>query len=141
MTVAAAASNLDIGNRAHLNASPDSVMAIISKLSVHPGTHLWSVACSVAVAAVTLAVNSSRKRRREGGPDEHVRWVPGGRGRRRDGRKRPMPRYEGASGKTAWTMRPERTQWWLDYVEHEELAADPTSILGKEFRQRMQPPP
>ena len=57
-----------------------------------------------------------------------------------DGCKPPSPRYKGAPGKSALIMRPQRTQWWLDYVEHEELAVDPGSVLGKELRHRFHVP-
>ncbi len=78
-------------------------MASYSKLAViAPG--LGPVgAWSVAVASLILFVNSTWKRRKEGG--NVVRFGklhPGGMGGSRVGRKKPTPRYQPGNGKASW---------------------------------------
>ena len=64
---------------------------------------------------------------------------PGGRGGTREPVRR-SPRYKKAKGKAKWMFQPERTQWYLNYVENEDLAADPSSVLGREFEDKFRIP-
>jgi hypothetical protein len=94
-------------------------------------------AWSVAVASLILSVNSTRKRRREGGNDVRFgKLPPGGLGGTRPGRKNPTPRYPDANGKAAWQNDPTRTKFYKDYIENAELCRDPTQLLAKEFKQK-----
>lgn len=116
-------------------------MQVISKLATTSGAHLWVVGCTVAVAAATVALNSSRKRRREGRTDSApARRLPGGRGGTRQRSTGVVGRYVGAGGKKEWMLRPQSTQWYLDYVEHAHLAADPSTVLGRAFRHKFRLP-
>ena len=91
-----------------------------SKLAT-PAIAAW---ICVTVAA-WIALNSSRKRRLEGGEDDHRVFTsagPGGRAGVRDAVKR-SPRYKKATGKEKWILQPGKTQWHLNFVENADLAA------------------
>jgi hypothetical protein len=94
-------------------------------------------AWSVAVACLILSVNSTRKRRREGGNLVRFRKLPpGGLGGLRPGRKKPTPRYPDANEKASWQNDPTRTKFYKDYIENAELCRDPTQMLAKEFKHK-----
>ena len=57
----------------------------------------------------------------------------------RDAVKR-SPRYKKAKGKQKWILQPTRTQWYLNFVENVDLAADPTTVLGREFKAKFRMP-
>ena len=109
-------------------------MTVLSKL----GNPVAAAASTALTAALIVAVNTTRKRRRQGGPDIVPTDVslarPGGRGGTRPNRKPPSPRYKGKSGKQAWLLKHDKTQFYHDYIEHVHLARDPTSVLGKAFK-------
>ena len=54
----------------------------------------------------------------------------------RIGNHRASPRYKKSRGKAAWLFQPERTQFWVNYIDNEDLARDPTTIIGKEFKDK-----
>ena len=64
---------------------------------------------------------------------------PGGRGGTRPFRRRNK-RYPNRRGKAARLLQPERTQWYLNYIENNDEAADPESVIGKEFRAKFRVP-
>ena len=88
-----------------------------------------------------MALNSSRKRRREGVADIPLAegLGPGGRGGTREAVSR-SPRYKKAKGKAKWIFQPVRTQWYLNFVENEDLAADPSTVLGRDFESKFRIP-
>ena len=49
-------------------------------------------------------------------------------------------RYPNRRGKAARLLQPERTQWYLNYIENKDEAADPESVIGKEFRAKFRVP-
>ena len=112
----------------------NNIMTVLSKL----GNPVAAAASTALTAALIVAVNTTRKRRRQGGPDIVPTDVslarPGGRGGTRPNRKPPSPRYKGKSGKQAWLLKHDKTQFYHDYIEHVHLARDPTSVLGKAFK-------
>ena len=57
----------------------------------------------------------------------------------RDAVKR-SPRYKKATGKEKWILQPGKTQWHLNFVENADLAADPTTVLGREFKAKFRIP-
>ncbi len=69
---------------------------------------------SAAVAMFVVALNSTRKRRRNGGNVALQKLPPGGLGSKHPHKKRPMRRYELQTGKAAWILQPERTKFFLD---------------------------
>jgi hypothetical protein len=54
--------------------------------------------------------------------------------------RRPRNRYPNLTGKEARILRPEMTQWYYNYIENKEQAADPESVIGKEFRAKFRVP-
>ena len=111
-------------------------MAGFSKPAFHViglfASHVYSCA---AAMALMVAINSTRKRRRASlGDISPFRLPRGGRGGTRENRKPPSPRYKNSTGKDAWMFQPERTQFYLNYIENEDLARDPTTVLGREFK-------
>ena len=116
----------------------------ISKLLSHVDG-FQSAAATPALAALFVALNQRRKRRRQGGPDVRPGdegepgLRPGGRGGTRS-RVARQPRYNDEAGKQAWLLQPYRTQWYLNYIEKEALVAQEGSVLNKEFRAKFRIP-
>ena len=120
--------------------SPSEKMPhLYSKVAV-PGASSAAV-LTAAAAAVVVALNSSRRRRREGGPDIWLGLGPGGRGGKRKPTPR-QPRFPNQAGKRKWIMRPESSKRYEHYIkpENRELAAIPTTKIGKEFRHKFRMP-
>ena len=87
------------------------------------------------------ALKRKQRRRRElEDAHAHPRALgPGGRGGTLTYRKL-RKRYPNLEGKAARMLQPERTQWYLNYIENKAEAADPESVIGKEFRAKFRVP-
>jgi hypothetical protein len=89
---------------------------------------------AAAVAMFVVALNSTRKRRKDGGHVYLTSLSPGGLGSKHSNKKRPTARFDFEVGKAAWNLQPERTKFFLDYIKNAESFRDPTSDLYKEFK-------
>eukprot|EP00951_Prasinocladus_malaysianus_P030377 scaffold285691_cov17-Prasinocladus_malaysianus.AAC.1 len=111
-----------------------------SKLNHRVGGDMLGPAACISAVAVVFLLNSSRKRRREGGEDVVPgRFCPGGRGKSRR-RVERQARYSDKLGKVAWQLDPTRTQWYLNYIENAHLAEREGTVLNKEFRHKFRIP-
>ena len=56
------------------------------------------------------------------------------------GRREAQPTLQESKGKEKWILQPARAQWFLNVVENADLAADPTTVLGREFKPKFRIP-
>ncbi len=109
--------------------------------------HVYSIfahncinSCNVAIATAWYVLRKKKKERRALAKAlRSVEIGPGGRGGTLHARA-PRARYPGFRGMEARRLKPEKTQWHFNYVEHAAEAADPESVIGKEFRAKFRIP-
>jgi hypothetical protein len=109
--------------------------------------HVYSIfaknsinACTAAIATAWVVLRKKKKERRALAKAlRNMQLGPGGRGGTLHPRV-PRARYPGFRGKEARRLKPEKTQWHFNYVVHAAEAADPESVIGKEFRAKFRIP-
>lgn len=109
-------------------------MTVFSKLTSDGGAAAVT-ALTTGLAAVALVMKRRRLRVLQ---RQEINMELGRRLRRQGPRRRPEPRYSDEPGMSAWRRKPERTQWYLDYIEKSHLLDDPIAgaQLRNEFRHK-----